>query len=109
MWAQFEGEYLGIGRYRLDSYEMRTTSDSAEITAQVIADGEHHTVVGRGNGPVSAFVNGLREHLGVDVDVLDYSEHAIGRSEEHPSELQSLMRLSYAVFCLKKKKQSRTK
>ncbi|HEY1118343.1 MAG TPA: alpha-isopropylmalate synthase regulatory domain-containing protein, partial [Acidimicrobiales bacterium] len=78
MWAQFEGEYLGIGRYRLDSYEMRTTSDAAEITAQVIADGEHHTVVGHGNGPVSAFVNGLREHLGVDVDVLDYSEHAIG-------------------------------
>src|SRR3546814_8382093 len=32
--------------------------------------------------------------------------HAIGiRSEEHTSELQSLMRISYAVFCLKKKKQ----
>src|SRR3546814_2120526 len=31
--------------------------------------------------------------------------HAIaGRSEEHTSELQSLMRISYAVFCLKKKK-----
>src|SRR3546814_6781219 len=28
----------------------------------------------------------------------------IGRSEEHTSELQSLMRISYAVFCLKKKK-----
>src|SRR3546814_1338117 len=28
---------------------------------------------------------------------------AIGRSEEHTSELQSLMRISYAVFCLKKK------
>src|SRR3546814_8377809 len=28
----------------------------------------------------------------------------IGRSEEHTSELQSLMRTSYAVFCLKKKK-----
>src|SRR3546814_10484789 len=27
-----------------------------------------------------------------------------GRSEEHTSELQSLMRISYAVFCLKKKK-----
>src|SRR3546814_8498253 len=27
-----------------------------------------------------------------------------GRSEEHPSELQSLMRISYAVFCLKHKK-----
>src|SRR3546814_151853 len=29
--------------------------------------------------------------------------HQIDRSEEHPSELQSLMRISYAVFCLKKK------
>src|SRR3546814_9780142 len=31
------------------------------------------------------------------------------RSEEHTSELQSLMRISYAVFCLKKKKKSITK
>src|SRR3546814_4264880 len=30
------------------------------------------------------------------------------RSEEHTSELQSLMRISYAVFCLKKKKQTNT-
>src|SRR3546814_5413932 len=30
-----------------------------------------------------------------------------GRSEEHTSELQSLMRISYAVFCLKKKKNSK--
>src|SRR3546814_1195207 len=30
-----------------------------------------------------------------------------GRSEEHTSELQSLMRISYAVFCLKKKKKTR--
>src|SRR3546814_6820702 len=29
-----------------------------------------------------------------------------GRSEEHTSELQSLMRISYAVFCLKKKKKT---
>src|SRR3546814_6629700 len=31
------------------------------------------------------------------------------RSEEHTSELQSLMRISYAVFCLKKKKQKQQK
>src|SRR3546814_10299428 len=32
-------------------------------------------------------------------------QHGVpGRSEEHTSELQSLMRISYAVFCLKKKK-----
>src|SRR3546814_4745240 len=33
----------------------------------------------------------------------------MGRSEEHTSELQSLMRISYAVFCLKKKNNHRTK
>src|SRR3546814_7985094 len=53
------------------------------------------------------------------VDVLDMPDSAFGyvptpaivgpieftmRSEEHTSELQSLMRISYAVFCLKKKK-----
>src|SRR3546814_3171873 len=38
---------------------------------------------------VFALATALREH---------------GRSEEHTSELQSLMRISYAVFCLKKKK-----
>src|SRR3546814_6475012 len=32
-----------------------------------------------------------------------------GRSEEHTSELQSLMRISYAVFCLKKKKKKSMK
>src|SRR3546814_2648223 len=32
------------------------------------------------------------------------AKEARGRSEEHTSELQSLMRISYAVFCLKKKK-----
>src|SRR3546814_6385248 len=36
--------------------------------------------------------------------------HAVGiRSEEHTSELQSLMRISYAVFCLKKTNKQRTK
>src|SRR3546814_3046578 len=35
-----------------------------------------------------------------------YSEAIVLRSEEHTSELQSLMRISYAVFCLKKKKKA---
>src|SRR3546814_2880701 len=36
-----------------------------------------------------------------------WSTPASGRSEEHTSELQSLMRISYAVFCLKKKKKKK--
>src|SRR3546814_4599083 len=37
----------------------------------------------------------------INIDLTNSTE--IGRSEEHTSELQSLMRISYAVFCLKKK------
>src|SRR3546814_7810332 len=36
------------------------------------------------------------------------AQYDLGRSEEHTSELQSLMRISYAVFCLKKKKKTNT-
>src|SRR3546814_8701909 len=42
------------------------------------------------------------EQAGVDVVAAEGGRQA--RSEEHTSELQSLMRISYAVFCLKKKK-----
>src|SRR3546814_7609562 len=41
-----------------------------------------------------------RDHRGVDIG----PGRIRARSEEHTSELQSLMRISYAVFCLKKKK-----
>src|SRR3546814_1847992 len=36
-----------------------------------------------------------------------FESQGVERSEEHTSELQSLMRISYAVFCLKKKKKNK--
>src|SRR3546814_4944491 len=44
------------------------------------------------------------EKLRLEPDFIAVRLFGIGRSEEHTSELQSLMRISYAVFCLKKKK-----
>src|SRR3546814_8354704 len=45
------------------------------------------------------------EHVGLDAEAVEGGlEPRVDRSEEHTSELQSLMRISYAVFCLKKKK-----
>src|SRR3546814_8920111 len=41
--------------------------------------------------------------------VIDGAGERAFRSEEHTSELQSLMRISYAVFCLKKKHKKKTK
>src|SRR3546814_19632071 len=48
---------------------------------------------------------GRRRHVPVRL----LPDDGTGRSEEHTSELQSLMRISYAVFCLKKKKKREKK
>src|SRR3546814_10001074 len=63
-------------------------------------DGISHTFVGGMFGCGTA-------HISVRSFQCDeFSVGAASRSEEHTSELQSLMRISYAVFCLKKKKQN---
>src|SRR3546814_3975896 len=48
--------------------------------------------------------DGAQDLAAVEARALDDPAAHLVRSEEHTSELQSLMRISYAVFCLKKKK-----
>src|SRR3546814_8557597 len=70
-------------------------------------------IVEHDKGLVEILLGGDRLH---ELDVFPdevvgiIAEHFLGalveRSEEHTSELQSLMRISYAVFCLKKKKKN---
>src|SRR3546814_4933477 len=65
-----------------------------------------------GDGVAEVPVEGRRVRIKArDLDDTRAGEHgnagAARRSEEHTSELQSLMRISYAVFCLKKKKKHR--
>src|SRR3546814_4795847 len=66
------------------------------IAAGLAKAGARVVITGREQGRVDAALGRLREATGRD-DVAGV------RSEEHTSELQSLMRISYAVFCLKKK------
>src|SRR3546814_14647877 len=56
----------------------------------------------------SAALPGRHPRVGGDPETSMNRASARLRSEEHTSELQSLMRISYAVFCLKKKKQNNT-
>src|SRR3546814_7852256 len=53
--------------------------------------------------PSSAPTDAHQAHAGHEPGIPD---PPVERSEEHTSELQSLMRISYAVFCLKKKKKN---
>jgi 2-isopropylmalate synthase len=78
LWTTFEREYLPEDPpVRLLSHETTTKGDGAIITAQLIVDGEHKTISGKGNGPIAAFVHAIQTDLGFDVEVVDYSEHAI--------------------------------
>src|SRR3546814_4216880 len=66
-----------------------------------VVDHDHISPELGGEDGLCRLVAALREHgMGMIVDIVP--NHA--RSEEHTSELQSLMRISYAVVCLKKKK-----
>src|SRR3546814_7047723 len=55
-------------------------------------------------GVLAAPIYQVSPIMGSDLIIVVFAVVVIGRSEEHTSELQSLMRISYAVFCLKKKK-----
>src|SRR3546814_1167841 len=75
--------------------------DPSRIFPSAPDEGQHilvdHIGMGRGHAVRITFISlqrPLREQL---------RRERGGRSEEHTSELQSLMRISYAVFCLKKK------
>src|SRR3546814_3923776 len=67
----------------------------------------HNAPIGRGWCPSPILGKGTRSsELGAHRDPPGHCHPR--RSEEHTSELQSLMRISYAVFCLKTKKQKIT-
>src|SRR3546814_8050899 len=67
-------------------------------------------VAGLQPGPMRTTLRGRAYMADQDRDARDPANWAGAcvRSEEHTSELQSLMRISYAVFCLKKKKNKHT-
>src|SRR3546814_2399408 len=71
--------------------------------APIVARRRHRQIVER-DAPGGRSTG--RRHLDIDPPGLTVGLHSFAaqfRSEEHTSELQSLMRISYAVFCLKKK------
>jgi 2-isopropylmalate synthase len=78
MWQRFSEEYLPEEpALSLIGHEVTTGDKGASVTAQLLVDGEHRTVTGTGNGPIAAFVHALQKDLSIDVEVVDYAEHAL--------------------------------
>src|SRR3546814_6517722 len=90
---------LGIGA--ADVGECRLRGEAKHLQRLLIV-GRKHLPVAR-DGPFGRISDKARGN-----DIGRIGEARPGRSEEHTSELQSLMRLSYAVFCLKKKNNTHT-
>ncbi|MFV1960395.1 MAG: 2-isopropylmalate synthase [Acidimicrobiia bacterium] len=87
MWAAFQAEYLPLApKLALRGHELHTaTSDGhgrTHVSAQLEFHDEAVTVNGEGDGPVEAFVHALCERWDEAFDVVDYSEHAIGRGAD---------------------------
>ncbi|MBO9670878.1 MAG: 2-isopropylmalate synthase [Sphingobium sp.] len=80
IWAAFEAHYcLGADQpYKLIDYQESGPAGSRVFVGKIALDGEARSVSGRGNGLISSVLAALRDELGIDLEVVDYSEHAIG-------------------------------
>ena len=78
----FDREYMKTGRYALGDFDVhREGKDACSIKATVFDTGKRVDVASKGNGPIDAFVKGVRQTLGADVHLMDYSEHALDNGE----------------------------
>lgn len=73
--------YLGTSSIALEDYETtknKAENNNREITAELLVNGKPVTVSGKGNGPISAFVDAVAQEFGTLFEVVNYNEHSLG-------------------------------
>src|SRR3546814_7785183 len=89
--------------------ELTTPTGAALLAALAVGFGPlppmtvERSGFGAGTREIDGRPNATQVVIGTSVAALGTGQPVVLRSEEHTSELQSLMRISYAVFCLKNK------
>jgi 2-isopropylmalate synthase len=82
LWSAFDREYLADnGRFSFVSFETSLVGDADgdhALVARVADSGVVVTATGHGNGPIDGFVDAMKHVVGLDFDVENYREHAIG-------------------------------
>ena len=84
IYDSFIERYVDQPKGRLKFVDHQTLSDPAnrqrrQIEATIVDRGKEITIKGSGTGPIDGFVDALSRHIGVDMSVLDYSEHSMQR------------------------------
>src|SRR3546814_9538827 len=95
----FSRQYIAPVQFRTGPRRFAFDHDrhAGERNARTIGNNSLNTLLHPANGPIRPRLDGNNAVINAEIKRLLF------RSEEHTSELQSLMRISYAVFCLKKK------
>ncbi|WP_336977535.1 2-isopropylmalate synthase [Altererythrobacter fulvus] len=86
IWQVFRESYfikVDKRRYRLVDFEESRTQDGTRLfVGTVEVDGQAQSVSGRGKGLISSVLATLKETFGLEMEVLDYTEHALGQGTD---------------------------
>lgn len=84
IWGAFERTYLPAeaDRFVLRDYEETGAAGDRRFVGRIAIDGEERSLSGRGNGLISGVIAALAESTGPALEVVDYSEHAIGHGAD---------------------------
>ena len=73
----FEDTYLQQGKFELLDYSINNKGSDVYFSGQVQMNGDAINIDGNGNGPLSSFIDGLAQHTGKSLHIINYAEHAI--------------------------------
>ncbi len=80
--AAFHDHYLAhVSPFELGSYT-HSSSDTDQIVADLVADGEKRQISGAGNGPIAALVDAFDREFGITIRLRDYHEHAMSAAAD---------------------------
>ncbi|MDX2372995.1 2-isopropylmalate synthase [Psychrobacter sp. PP-21] len=73
----FEDTYLQQGKFELLDYSVNNKGGEVYFSGQVQMNSDTIDIDGTGNGPLSSFIDGLAQHTGKSLHIINYAEHAI--------------------------------
>ncbi|ESQ89531.1 2-isopropylmalate synthase [Asticcacaulis sp. AC460] len=81
IWNAFQDAYhLNGGRYGLIAYEQAAAVHSGTqrtFVGRIVKEGVEASVIGHGNGLISSAIEALNDHYGLELEVMDYGQHAL--------------------------------
>jgi 2-isopropylmalate synthase len=83
IYSLFEQTYLsGQGHWTLGNYQVNRERGVDQLRAELSEGGVTHSLAGSGNGVVASFVDAMQHFTGQQIVLVEYSEHALGKSAD---------------------------